>query len=61
MWESILGWNWDTIFLGIIALFSFMNNLAINHGNHYDKLHFSQREEIYKKVDEILLEAQRLQ
>jgi hypothetical protein len=30
IWSSILSWNWDTIFLGVIAFYSLENNLAIN-------------------------------
>jgi hypothetical protein len=30
MLDSIMGWNWNTIFLGVIAFYSVMNNWAIN-------------------------------
>ena len=30
IWSSISSWNWNTIFLGVIAFYSLENNLAIN-------------------------------
>ncbi|MDC0946965.1 hypothetical protein OAS18_05550 [Nitrospinaceae bacterium] len=30
IWSRISSWNWNTIFLGVIALYSLENNLAIN-------------------------------
>ena len=52
--DSIMGWNWNTIFLGIIIILSFVNILALKHIVVWQTMNQHQRSLTHKKVEEII-------
>jgi hypothetical protein len=54
MLESIMSWNWGTIFLGAIVILSFVNMLALNHIVAWQTMNQHQRSLTHKKIEEML-------
>ena len=54
MMETIMSWNWNTIFLGVIIILSFVNILALNHIVAWQTMNQHQRSLTHKKVEEML-------
>jgi hypothetical protein len=54
MLEDIMGWNWNTIFLGVIIILSFVNILALNHIVAWQTMNQHQRSLTHKKIEEMV-------
>ena len=54
MLETIMSWNWNTIFLGAIVILSFVNILALNHIVAWQTMNQHQRSLTHKKIEEML-------
>ena len=52
--DSIMGWNWNTIFLGVIIILSFVNILALNRIVAWLRIKQHQRNLTHEKVEEML-------
>ena len=52
--DSIMGWNWNTIFLGVIIVLSFVNILALNRIVVWLRIKQQQRNLTHEKVEEML-------